>query len=212
MLAGISERAIRLMFDGILPLCFHTTVARDRTGTMQDEQTLLNALQDLDPQAITQIHNQYFPVVYRYARYRMADDGVAEDLASETFFRLLEAIHAGRGPQTSLRGWLMGTVSNLVNNYYRKIYNRSVEPLHERLPSQSGDPVAQLERLRQVETLQAALTQLTPDQQHVLALRFGSGCSLAETGELMGRKPNAVKQLQFRALAALRKCLQGEFE
>jgi RNA polymerase sigma-70 factor (ECF subfamily) len=212
MLVGIFERGMRLGFDGILPLCFHTTAARDRTGTMQDEQALLNALQDLDPQAITQIHDQYFPVVYRYARYRVADEEVAEDLASETFIRLLEAIHAGRGPKTSLRGWLMGTISNLVNDYYRKIYNRSVEPLHERLPSKSGDPVVQSERLQQVETLHGALAQLTPDQQHVLALRFGSACSLTETGKLMGRSPNAIKQLQFRALAALRKCLQGEFE
>jgi RNA polymerase sigma-70 factor (ECF subfamily) len=43
-----------------------------------------------------------------------------------------------------------------------------------------------------------------------LALRFGSGCSLAEAGEMMGRNANAIKQLQFRALAALRKALQGE--
>jgi RNA polymerase sigma-70 factor (ECF subfamily) len=54
------------------------------------------------------------------------------------------------------------------------------------------------------------LKELTTDQQHVLALRFGSGCSLAETAEIMGKKPNAIKQLQFRALAALRKNLEGE--
>lgn len=212
MLAGIFERATRLGFDGILPLCFHTITTRDRTAYMQDEQALLSALQDLDPQAITQIHSQYFPVVFRYARYRVADEGMAEDLASETFIRLLEAVHAGRGPKTSLRGWLMRTVSNLVNDHYRQVYNRPVEPLHEHLPSQSADPAIQSERLRREQTLQAALAQLTPDQQHVLALRFGSGCSLVETGELLGRNPNAVKQLQFRALAALRKCLQGELE
>lgn len=212
MLTGIFERATHLGFDGILPSCLHATTTRDRTGTMPDEQALLSALQDLDPQAITQIHNQYFPLVYRYARYRVADDGMAEDLSSETFIRLLEAIHAGRGPKTSLRGWLMGTVSNLVNDHYRRVYNRPVESLHESLPSQSGDPAVQTERLRQAETLQAALAQLTPDQQHVLALRFGSGCSLIETGEMMGRNPNAVKQLQFRALASLRKGLQGELE
>ena len=53
----------------------------------------------------------------------------------------------------------------------------------------------------------AALSQLTPDQQHVLALRFGSGCSLKETAEMMGKQPNAIKQLQFRALTALKRHL-----
>jgi RNA polymerase sigma-70 factor (ECF subfamily) len=177
---------------------------------MLDEQALLTGLRDLDPQAITQIHTTYFPVVYRYARYRVSDETVAEDLASETFIRLLEAMHADQGPRTSLRGWLMGTASNLVNDYYRQVYNRPAEPLPETMPAQSGDPVARSEHRQRAETLRAALIQLTPDQQHVLALRFGSGCSLAEAGEMMGRNANAIKQLQFRALAALRKALQGE--
>ncbi len=210
MMALILDRVRCLGFDGILPLCFHTLVSRDRTGYMQDEQALLTALKDLDPQAITRIHSEYFPVVYRYALYRVGDEAVAEDLASETFIRLLDAIHAGRGPKTSLRGWLMGTVSNLVNDHYRQVYYQPTEPLYETLPSQSGDPVAQAERLHRVEILRAALANLTLDQQHVLTLRFGIGCSLVETGEIMGRNPNAIKQLQFRALETLRKHLGEE--
>jgi RNA polymerase sigma-70 factor (ECF subfamily) len=177
---------------------------------MLDEHALLTGLRDFDPQAITQIHTTYFPVVYRYARYRVSDETAAEDLASETFIRLLEAMHAGRGPRTSLRGWLMGTASNLVNDYFRQVYNRSADDLPEVMPAQSGDPVARSEQRQRAEILRSALSQLTPDQQHVLALRFGSGCSLAETGEMMGRNSNAIKQLQFRALAALRKVLKGE--
>ncbi len=197
-------------FNGILPALFQPSATKDRTGFMSDEQAFLTGLQDLDPQAISRIHSMYFPMVYRYACYRLGDETVAEDLSSETFMRLLEAIHAGRGPNTSVRGWLMGTVANLVNDYYRKVYNQPAGPLPETVPAQSGDPVSQSERVHRKETLQAALLQLTPNQRHVLALRFGSGCSLAETGEIMGRKPNAIKQLQFRALAALRKLIEAE--
>ena len=60
--------------------------------------------------------------------------------------------------------------------------------------------------------VRSALRELTSDQQHVLALRFGSECSLAETANIMGKKPNAIKQLQFRALAALRRHLGENFD
>jgi RNA polymerase sigma-70 factor (ECF subfamily) len=177
---------------------------------MGNEQNLLTGLRDLDPQAITKIHETYFPAVYRYARYRTGDDAVAEDLASETFIRLLEALHAGRGPRSSLRGWLMGTVSNLVNDYFRVVYNKPAETLQETLPALGGNPVYQSEQSDKQELVRAAILNLTLEQQHVLALRFGSGCSLAETAEVMDKKPNAIKQLQFRALKALRKQIEGK--
>jgi RNA polymerase sigma-70 factor (ECF subfamily) len=177
---------------------------------LEAEETLIARLYDLDPQTISEIHEAYFPTVYRYARYRVGDETVAEDLSSETFIRLLEAVHAGKGPKTSLRGWLMGTISNLVNDYFRRVYNQSNEPLHDDLRASSGDPVSLVEQRAHQELLRKALSRLTPDQQHVLALRFGSGCSLAEIAEILGKKTNAVKQLQFRALAALRKQIEGE--
>jgi RNA polymerase sigma-70 factor (ECF subfamily) len=184
------------------------TQVKEPSQFMEADDTLIAGLRGLDPQVITEIHAAYFPPVYGYARYRVGDETVAEDLASETFIRLLEAVHAGKGPQTSLRGWLMGTISNLVNDYYRRIYKQTDEPLSEGLPAANSDPVALSEQRVNQEMLRAALSQLTPDQQHVLALRFGSGCTLAETAEILGKKANAVKQLQFRALAALRKQIE----
>jgi RNA polymerase sigma-70 factor (ECF subfamily) len=49
------------------------------------------------------------------------------------------------------------------------------------------------------------MQQLTPEQQHVLALRFGEGFSLEETAAVMNKNVNAIKALQFRALASLQR-------
>ena len=92
-----------------------------------DEQEALKGLNKLDPQAITAIHTYYYPDIYRYVLYRINDTNIVEDLASEVFMSLLEAIHAGKGPRTTLRGWLMATTSNMVNSYYRKNYRRKTE-------------------------------------------------------------------------------------
>ncbi|MBI5829953.1 MAG: RNA polymerase subunit sigma-70, partial [Chloroflexi bacterium] len=56
-----------------------------------------------------------------------------------------------------------------------------------------------------------ALQQLTDEQQQVLALRFEQGRSVADTAELLNKSVTAVKQLQFRAVAALRRQL-GEWQ
>jgi RNA polymerase sigma-70 factor, ECF subfamily len=201
---------IPIVANSILTAFVTITRVKEQSHFMEAEETLVTGLRGLDPQTITKIHEAYFPSVYRYAHYRVGDATVAEDLSSETFIRLLEAVYAGKGPKSSLRGWLMGTVSNLVNDYFRQIYNKSNEVLNDGLKATQGDPELISEQRARQETLRLGLSKLTQDQQHVLALRFGSGCSLAETAEIIGKKPNAIKQLQFRALAALRKQIEAE--
>ncbi|RMF47469.1 MAG: sigma-70 family RNA polymerase sigma factor [Anaerolineae bacterium] len=172
-----------------------------------------DGLRKLDPETITAIHEKYYPVLYRYARYRLGDAMMAEDVASETLMRLMDAVAKGRMPNTSLSGWLMGTAANLVNQHYRKKYRRKMVALEDQpedfLPaSDEHAPHFQAERRDQMAIIRQAMQYLTPEQQHVLALRFGSELSLKETAEIMGKKVNAIKALQFRALASLKKHYQ----
>ena len=57
------------------------------------------------------------------------------------------------------------------------------------------------------ETLLAAIHHLTPDQQQVVALRFGEGLTARETAHIVRKTTGAVEALQRRALAALRRIL-----
>ncbi len=171
----------------------------------------IDRLRSLDPGTITAIHDRYYPRVYRYAHYRISNRADADDIAAEVFIRLLEALHAGGGPRSSLAGWLMGTVSNLVNDYYRGRYRQPMDELPELLPDDRPGLSERVHRAEEQAAVRRAFRELTPDQQNVLALRFGSGYSLKETARIVGKKANAVKQLQFRALAALRRRLEGEW-
>ena len=69
-----------------------------------DEERLLTGARQLDPSALAQIHDCFYSLIYRYARYRTGDDQVAEDAASEVFVRLLDALQSGKAPRQSLRG------------------------------------------------------------------------------------------------------------
>jgi len=52
--------------------------------------------------------------------------------------------------------------------------------------------------------LHDALDKLPPPQKEVIELRFFKNYTVQETAQIMGRTPQAVKMLQYRALRALR--------
>lgn len=168
-----------------------------------DEQRALAGLQSLDSQSIGAIYDKYFPEVYRYVRYRLSDETAAEDIASDVFMRLMEASQKKQGPQSNLRGWLIATASHAVNDHHRRHYRRPVEALSESMADRGPSVHTEIDSREQNRLVQGAISQLTPEQQHVLALRFGQGYSIEETAAVLKKNINAVKALQFRALASL---------
>jgi len=191
-------------------LFFSTFVMRGTARTMSyDERSALKGLQKFDSQSISAIYDQYFIEIYRYVRYRVNDDTLAEDIASDVFVRLLEASKKKKGPQTNLKGWLIATASNAVNDHLRRQYRRPTEALSDSMPDIDTSVRAEVDLREQSQAVKTAYAQLTSEQQHVLALRFGQGYSLDETASHMKKKVNAVKALQFRALASLQR-LVGE--
>ena len=96
-----------------------------------DESRVLDGLQKLDSQVIGAVYDKYFPEVYRYVYYRLGDQTLAEDIASDVFVRLLEAAQGRRAPQTNLRAWLISTASHAVMDHLRRKYRR---------PGPGGEP------------------------------------------------------------------------
>ncbi len=165
------------------------------------EAVLLARARELDSRALGEIHDRYYPELYRYALYRTGDAEAAADITSEVFLRLLDALHARRPPQTTLRGWLFGVASHLVADHFRAA---PAVPLVETLAADDS-PAEEVERRLKRQQAQAAIRTLSEEQQQVLALRFGDGFSVEETAQALGKSVTAAKALQFRALEALRR-------
>jgi RNA polymerase sigma-70 factor (ECF subfamily) len=170
---------------------------------MSDATSEIEQLNSLDPIIITAIHNQYYPEVYRFARFRVTDEVIAEDIVGDVFMRLLEAVHKGCGPRFNLRGWLFKTTANVVNDHFRKIYNRPMydssdvlETSKDLFLSQS-DPVEISDKAEQKRMIQVAIDQLTSAQKLVITLRFGNKFSIEETARIMGKMPTQSKHCSF---------------
>ena len=176
-------------------------------STLNEHQEIMG-LQKLDSQVITAVYDRYFPDVYRYIYYRLGDQQVTEDITSDVFVRLLEAVKANHGPSSSLKGWLISTASHVVADHLRRRYRRPTERLPEMMIDDFSASVTDEVDLRQkTDAVRKAFSKLTLEQQHVLSLRFGDGYSLEETASLMNKKINAIKALQFRAVASLQRLI-----
>ena len=178
---------------------------------MTSEHTLLERARAYDADALGELYDQYAPLIYAYLYRRVHDAQVAEDLTGEVFVRVLQAIQSEQFWHTSFRGWLYRIAHNLLVDHYRKQPPVPMLALDEQLVAAQGDPDSALAEKLSRQGLLAAISQLTPDQQQVLALRFGEELAAREVAEIMGKSVGAVEMLQHRALTALRRIL-GESE
>jgi len=177
--------------------------------TSFDERNPAGELRNLDAAALGQVYDRHAEAVYKYVRYRLNDARLAEDVTSEVFLALLEALQRGGGPRSNVKAWLLSTAAHMVTDHIRRAYRRPTEILHDEHPDPGLAPREEFDRRQQRRDFVKAYGQLTPEQQHVLALRFGDGLSLEETAAVINKKANAVKALQFRAMQALQRNLSG---
>jgi len=176
------------------------------------EDRLLADARRGDREAVVQIYDLYFTPIYQFIRLRVGDTQVAEDLAADVFMYLVRALRSAAPPRDSLRGWLFKVARNLIAGHYRAERQLNAAELDEWLADDTDlelEVLASMDAAVTIEMTRAALAALAPEQQEVLILRFGQKLDLQATADIMGKSVNAIKQLQFRALASLRKRLTG---
>ncbi len=188
-------------------------ITRSKSGIIDDvhdELELLNQARAFDKEALGLIHDRYYQSIYRYISFRVADSQTAEDLASEVFTRFLSAIKDRHAPPNTIRGWLFGAAQNVVKEQYRKQRQMNWTELDESIPGGGRTPEQRLDERQDKQALREALAELTPEQQNVLALRFGYGMPIKEVAETVNKSEGSVKMLQVRAISALTRRMTGQ--
>ena len=153
---------------------------------MNDETELLRRARALDQEALALIHDRYYQAIYRYFSFRVGDAPTAEDLTSDVFTRFLSAIRDRGAPPNSLRGWLFGAAQNVLKEHYRKQSRMKWTELDESIAG-GRTPEQRLDERLDKESLRAALDELTPEQQSVLALRFGYGLPIKDVAATVNK-------------------------
>lgn len=79
-----------------------------------------------------------------------------------------------------------------------------------RLPIHRGDPDGSAIRREDAETLAQVMARLPPDYRDVLHLRYWEGLSFVRIAGRIGRSPDAVRKLWYRAIGRLQEDLVHE--
>jgi RNA polymerase sigma-70 factor (ECF subfamily) len=166
------------------------------------------ALIALEPQAWNDLFERYFREMYSFAYVRTGDTHLAEEIASEVFAAAARGISRYRDTGAPIGAWLYRIARNITADHVDR---------RARRPQVSLDAVeleteSMARGIENATDLARSVAQLTPEQQEVIALRFYNDCSLQEAAAALGKSVGAVKLLQHRALAALRRQLDPEAE
>jgi RNA polymerase sigma-70 factor (ECF subfamily) len=186
-----------------------------RSGLTAGEiERLIERSQCGDKKAFGELYQHHLQPVYSYIWLQVRDDAVAEDLVQDVFMGLLRGLATFRLGQ-AFAPWLMRVAHNRVVNHWRA---QGRQPQIVRLPEEDDSeevlaPLAAPESMDEfvldisLPDLADALNRLTELQREVILLRFGAELSLAETASVVGRTVNAVKNIEFKGLLALRRQL-----
>jgi RNA polymerase sigma-70 factor (ECF subfamily) len=168
-----------------------------------DEADLVRRLAVFDAGAWEFLFERDFQRVYKFAFVRTGDAEAAEDIAAEVFEEATRRIAAFRFRGLPVSAWLFRVARNLVADHLERKRRRPAVSL-EREGFVEPVVLSDLEGLADIE---AAMRDLTKEQQEVIALRFITGCDLAETAAAVEKSVGAVKLLQHRALRSMKKKL-----
>ena len=158
------------------------------------------------------LHAERFAAAYRelsprvlgYLRLHGVDD--PESVTQDVFLALYPRLPAVNGGEDGVRTLTFSIAHARLVDHHRAVSRRPTlvvldpESDPRRVPSAEETHGA----LTGEQNTLALLDQLRADQRDAVSLRVVAELSLAETAEVMGKSVGAVKQLQRRALEALR--------
>jgi RNA polymerase sigma-70 factor (ECF subfamily) len=167
--------------------------------------SLLEAAREGNEAAWQDLYNSLAPVVLGYLRANGAPD--PEDVLGEVFLQVARDIARFDGEEPGFRSWVFTIAHHRLIDARRHSARRPVE-LSPEPPEPGGhaDDAAD-EALAKIgtEEVQRVLSVLSEDQRAVLLLRVIGDLSIQDVAKVVGKRPGAVKALQRRGLAAVKR-------
>jgi RNA polymerase sigma-70 factor (ECF subfamily) len=177
------------------------------TGVLGESfEAVLDAARTGEGWAFERLFDALGQPVAAYLRGAGVED--PDGAANEVFLRAFRGVSGFTGDEDRFRSWIFTIAHHLLVDERRRAARRGATvPLeHVREPAAPDDPAATLgdERVRRL------LAALPPDQRDVVLLRIVADLSIEDTAAALGKRANAVKQLQHRAMRSLRARIDEE--
>lgn len=156
---------------------------------------------------LEQAFDRYYPAVFRFFRYRGADDQTANDLAATVFERALTYLHQYDPRKSQIQTWLFAIARNLSINHWKA--EKETVPLDDELPEEKLPLEELIVQTHDKERVLAALQMLDQRSREIIALKFSGELSNREIAELTRLTESNVGVILYRSLTRLRKELSA---
>ena len=194
---------------------------RNNYADVSDQQVVVYAQQgreDAYRELIARYERPVFSLIFRMVR----DNETAEDLAQETFIKVLNNIDRYL-PEFKFSSWLFKIANNITIDYLRRrqldtvslegapdaVSEESKRATSLAIASPGESPLQQLESKELGEQIERAIARLRPEYRACILLRHVEDYSYDEIAEIVKLPLGTVKTYIHRARAELREALEG---
>ncbi len=164
-----------------------------------------------EPRARDTLLAELLPVVQRYCRARLGHRetplGSADDIAQDVCLSVVRALPRYRTRGLPFHAFVYRIAAHRVADAHRAAARNRADPVTDPpdAATAGSGPEAHLLEAEVSQHLDGLLHLLSPHQREVLVLRIAVGLSSEETAVATGSTPGAVRVIQHRALARLRR-------
>src|SRR4051794_21168645 len=175
----------------------------------EELRKLVERAQQGDRAALEELYLIHFDRIYSYLHVSVGNRHDAEDLTTQTFMKMLEAIKRFRWQSAPFSAWLFRIAHNLAMDHFRA--NKRWQPEEEVPEPDPGEgSAAEEEALESIgrQSMLELIENLSNEQQQVLTLKFVFNFSNADAATILDKTEGAIKSLQHRALASLQRQME----
>jgi RNA polymerase sigma-70 factor, ECF subfamily len=188
------------------------------TAEQVSDAVLASRVAQGDTVALEVLYDRHASTVLGIARKVIGDQGAAEDVLQETFWRLWKSAATFQAARGSFTGWLFRIARNLAIDAYRRQSVRpqtmpetaAREPVLDRMPDHAMDVAEQTQGMLKNRQVRNALASLPDSQRQVIELAYFHGMTRQEIAEATGEALGTIHTRARLALQKLREELDRE--
>jgi RNA polymerase sigma-70 factor (ECF subfamily) len=174
-----------------------------KTGFLEK---MLAPAREVDWEAVYQAE---LPRVYNFFRYRLGDDGLAEDLTADTFEKAWRNRARYRNDLAAFSTWLFTIAKHVATDYFRK---HRTEVSIDEAGNLSGEEAVENAILESddFQRLRLLLGDLPARERELVALKYGAELTNRAIARVSGLRESNVGTILHRVMQQLRLAWEEE--
>lgn len=187
---------------------------QDEKMSQNDPVELIKMAKDGDSGSFGKLYLEYFTPVFRYVYYMIKDKETASDITQTVFLKVFQSLSGYQERGKSPLAYFFTVARTTVIDHWKKKKDISADFMEEGFIESIGvtsslDEIhGELDKAKVAYVAVEVMQSLPADQREILTLKFIQDFSNKEISELTGKSEANIRQIQSRALNALRKVLK----